>query len=326
MFRAGSPPFVLPLEVTPIEAFPGLPLWIKRDDRVHPRYGGNKPRKLARLLVQASKEGARRLLTFGAAGSHHALATALFGREAGFQVSAILLPQRRTDHAAQVLRAALGQGLDARPLAHARHLPAVLAAFPGAWVLPAGGSSVEGALAFVDAAAELRAAVDRGELPAPCEVVVATGSGGTAAGLAVGLLREGLPTRVVCAAVARPAALVHASVAALTARVARHLRLPPREALARLVLDASAAGEGYGLPSDQGAEAAVLAAAHGLPLDPTYTQKAFALALRRAHHREVLYWHTLSSAPLEPLLASAPDEGAIDPALRELLVTGASKP
>ena len=36
----------------------------------------------------------------------------------------------------------------------------------------------------------------------------------------------------------------------------------------------------------------------GLLLDTTYTSKAYAAALELARTRRVLYWHTLSSAPL----------------------------
>ena len=62
----------------------------------------------------------------------------------------------------------------------------------------------------------------------------------------------------------------------------------------------------------------------GLSLDPTYTAKAFASALwhvraRRAAH--ILYWHTLSSAPMAPLLAGGPGNAELlDPALLRLAV------
>jgi len=78
-------------------------------------------------------------------------------------------------------------------------------------------------------------------------------------------------------------------------------------------------GEGYGQPSQAGNDAMSLAREHGgLGLDPTYTAKAFAAALASARgtpdvvpthrRRRVLYWHTLSSAPMTPLLAGGPDE------------------
>ena len=54
---------------------PGSELWIKRDDRTNDVYGGNKVRKLEWLLADAKERGATRVVTVGAAGSHHVLAT-----------------------------------------------------------------------------------------------------------------------------------------------------------------------------------------------------------------------------------------------------------
>ncbi|RYE91603.1 MAG: pyridoxal-phosphate dependent enzyme, partial [Myxococcales bacterium] len=163
--------------------------------------------------------------------------------------------------------------------------------------------------------------VDQGLLPCPDVVVVATGSGGTAAGLAAGLVREGLPTRVRAVAVAHPVALIAGHARALAAATARHLGLPAAAVAGRLEVDGRFVGTGYGHASPLTAAALALAADHGLPLDDTYTAKALACALAEADRgRQVLYWHTLSSAPLEPLLRSAPAEADLPAAVRGLLV------
>jgi hypothetical protein len=60
----------------------------------------------------------------------------------------------------------------------------------------------------------------------------------------------------------------------------------------------------------------------GIALDPTYTAKAFAAALDRVDAggvKTVLYWHTLSSAPMAPLLEGAPAEAQLDAGVRGLL-------
>src|SRR5262245_61649799 len=67
---------------------PSVELWIKRDDESGVAYGGNKVRKLEFLLGEARARGARRLVTLGAIGSHHVLATAIYGKQAGFAVDA----------------------------------------------------------------------------------------------------------------------------------------------------------------------------------------------------------------------------------------------
>jgi len=93
-------------------------------------------------------------------------------------------------------------------------------------------------------------------------------------------------------------------------------------ALGALEIDGRFIGAGYGHPSSAGDDATELARSFGLQLEPTYTAKAFAAALDRArtddrgggrrklslHGRQTyLYWHTLSSAPLIPLLLGAPE-------------------
>src|SRR4051812_49310732 len=88
-------------------------LWIKDDGRTGELYGGNKVRKLELLLRRARERRARRLLTLGAAGSHHVLATCLYGSRAGLPTRAILTPQPRTSHAEETLRAGLHAGLTA---------------------------------------------------------------------------------------------------------------------------------------------------------------------------------------------------------------------
>ena len=66
------------------------------------------------------------------------------------------------------------------------------------YLLRPGGSVPLGCVGYVEAAAELAAQIRVGELPAPSHIVVALGSGGTAAGLAAGLKLAGLDSRLVC--------------------------------------------------------------------------------------------------------------------------------
>jgi 1-aminocyclopropane-1-carboxylate deaminase/D-cysteine desulfhydrase-like pyridoxal-dependent ACC family enzyme len=298
-------------KITPVEPLADLApgLWVQREDLSHPLYGGNKPRKLWPILAEARRRGATGLLTFGAAGSHHVLATGIFGREAGLGVTAVLVPQRRSEHAVETLRAALTQGVEPillrGPRGAARALLAGLGR--GRVVVPVGGSSVRGVRGAMDAVEGLARSVREGQLPCPDWVVVATGSGGTAAALAVGLVRAGLRSRVL-AVVVGPAAGIRLATRQLTLRVALACGVSPRAALARLAFTADFVGGGYGHPTPAGEEATSLAASAGLTLDPTYTAKAFAaaLGLARGGAGTVLFWHTLSSAPLGPLLAGAP--------------------
>lgn len=342
--RANHPEFAaaprLTERPTPVERIASLgsgqsELWVKRDDLTHAVYGGNKVRKLETLLADARARGARRLVTVGAVGSHHVLATTYFGKRAGFDVEAVLVPQPRTEHVVEVLRADLTLGLRAYPVGSWGAAPWAIAArvLAGggagkARVIPVGGSSVLGSMPYVDAGMELAQQVRAGELPEPDVCVVAVGSGGTAGGLAAGFAAAGLRTTVVGVCVSTPPW----ALALLTrhfARACARRRGVPRERL-RLVIDRRFLGPGYAYPTAEGAEASRIAEEHAhLPLDPTYTAKTFACALWfvRAHRaRHVLYWHTLSSAPMAPLLEGARDghvtatEEEIPPELRALIL------
>jgi len=73
-------------------------LFMKRDDLSGPVYGGNKIRKLEFLLGEALEQGAQTVITYGAAGSNHALATAVCCRQLGLKAVSILAPQEPSDH------------------------------------------------------------------------------------------------------------------------------------------------------------------------------------------------------------------------------------
>jgi 1-aminocyclopropane-1-carboxylate deaminase/D-cysteine desulfhydrase-like pyridoxal-dependent ACC family enzyme len=92
------------------------------------------------------------------------------------------------------------------------------------------------------------------------------------------------------------------------------------EALARLTVDTRFLGPGYAHPTPEGLRAIDVAKSAGLEVDATYTAKTFAAALARlavGDAKTLLYWHTLSTVPLAPLLDGAPE---LDPSLAELFV------
>jgi 1-aminocyclopropane-1-carboxylate deaminase/D-cysteine desulfhydrase-like pyridoxal-dependent ACC family enzyme len=307
---------------------PGADLWVKRDDRTNAAYGGNKVRKLEIILARALAVGARRIVTVGAVGSHHVLATAYFGRQLGLDVEAVLFPQPRTGHAVEVLRAGLACGLRAFA---ARSMAAVpfmvgLRTVAGGRLVPPGGSNVDGASGYFHAARELAAQVRSGAMPEPDVCVVALGSGGTAAGLAAGFAFERMKTRVVGVCVVPLRRALGIVTTALARACARRFgeRLSHARIRRCLTLDDRFLGRGYGHATQDGE--AAMRSAHdraGLLLDATYTAKAFACALWHVRARRAgctLYWNTLSSAPMQPLLESAPPEGAVDPAVMALLL------
>lgn len=298
-----------PTEVSRLSALEarGTTFWVKHDDACGTIYGGNKVRKLEPILAGARARGKSRLVTLGASGSHHVLATTLYGREHGFSVAAVLVPQPHTTHAETNLRVALAAGLEVVPASSYAKIPVALLTLHRDDVafVPLGGSSDLGTLGYVLAGYELAGQIARGELPEPDVVVAPLGSGGTVAGLAVGFEAAGLRTKIVGVCVSSPAPMFGAMMRRLVKRAAHRVLRDPngaRAAIARVDVLGTEVGGGYGVATPAGDRATRLAAEQGIALDPTYTAKAFSAALgevSKGHARTVLFWHTLSSVSLD---------------------------
>lgn len=268
---------------TPVRELPSLGLWVK-DDAV---IGGNKVRKLAHTVPDAVARGKRAILTFGAIGSNHCVATAEACRDAGLDCICVLVDQPEDDHVRRNLarmRAAGARTVLAHGSARAAAAAGWLIARHRPYVLPVGGSSEVGIRGFVEAGEELAAQVAAGELPEPRTIVIAVGSGGSA----VGLARSSLRARVV----------------GVVVNDRSRFKTHPRVDYVRDFL-----GAGYGHPTPEGEEAMRRAAQAGLTLEPVYTAKAMAAALALDLEPPVVFWNTFGgrgpeSTFVRPLSAS----------------------
>lgn len=331
----------LPTPVEPLEAVSsrlGASVWVKRDDQTALRYGGNKVRKLEYALGEALKRGADAVITTGAAGSHHALATALFGAELGLTVHAVLVPAHFTPHAEDNLHALLVAGAEVHPVrSSAAVLPkmaslAARARLRGGHrpvLLPPGGTNTAGVIGHIEAGLELVRQMEADEIPEPDAVFVPLGTGGTAAGLAVGLAAAGLTCRVIAVRVVPRAVANRPLLGRLVQGAVRHLRSVDNrfpdvadDAMGLITIEHGELGDGYGVPTSQARVAKRMMAEHaGLELDTTYTAKTVAAMTRLARAelagQTLLYVHTLSGAPLDPRVRRAP---TLTRNLRRLLV------
>ncbi len=276
----------------------GAELWVKDEGAYGDGgWGGNKVRKLEWILPDARRHGCRTVLTFGALGTNHGLATALYARDGGLRAAVAVVDQPRDAHVDRQFALLCGSGASVhRTRTRGRtiaSLPWLIVRHSSLWpprppyVLPAGGSSPVGVLGMVECALEIAEQVRRGTLPAPTRIVCAVGTGGTAAGLLLGLRLAGLEATVHAAVVNDALRLDEAVIRRLAARTARLLRRRgaalPGDVLEAwpgdLLVDRGALGPGYGVATPEGDQALEDAAACGVALDPVYTAKALA-ALR----------------------------------------------
>ena len=324
---AAVPRVVLGTYPSPVEHI-GLPgggeLWLKRDDRNAPAAAGNKVRALEFLL--APVRAGDLVLAVGGEGSTHVYATAVHAARLGARTDVIrwahpMHPVSRAV-ARAIARHAAGNSRSrwaavalmratARALAWRAGSPA---ASRGRHAIPPGGSSPAGILGHVNAGLELATQIAEGQLPTPTHIVLPLGTGGTAAGLALGLGIAGVGTTIVAARVAPRIVANSHHVHALIGRTRRLIRRVTgdrgRLPAVPVVVDHSAYAGAYGRPSPAGAtaaaqlsEAAARAGVSTLLLDATYAAKAGAVALALAttrtgvSDRRVLLWVTFDGRP-----------------------------
>lgn len=319
--------FPTPIELLPrLSAVVGAEVWCKRDDRSGTLYGGNKVRKLEFLLGQAKAEGADTILTTGAVGSHHVLATALYGKREGFEVHATIMPQPMTPHVERNVRANIAAGAILHPVQSYAMFPAAMAALIAKlkvsrkrlFVIGPGGSDASGVLGWIEGGLEIGQQLIRGEARDPDAIYVPLGSGGTAAGLAIGLAAAGIMSEVVAVRVTPRQLLRKSMLSALSRGLVQRIRTMDERfpgvaemAMKNLTIEEDFLGEGYGIATGYGREASRIAAeTQGLELDGSYTGKTMAALIAHARGKRkgqrLLFVHTLSSAPMEPLLEHAP--------------------
>jgi 1-aminocyclopropane-1-carboxylate deaminase/D-cysteine desulfhydrase-like pyridoxal-dependent ACC family enzyme len=288
---------------TPLERWRlgDVTLLVKRDDLTTPSLGGNKARALELLLAGVSPDDV--LLTVGSTGSTHALAVAHFGARIGASTRVVTWPQEEHDvsRATAARLRQLATVTSARSPIEAMLRAGVrrLATRP-VWV-PPGGSSPLGALGHANAAVEMADQLAREGGTVPETIVVPLGSGGTAAGILVGLALANLPTRVIGVRV----------VPRIVANERRVLRLARRSAVlfsrlagvaapvideSRFVVEDAHYGGAYARETIASRDAERAVREMGGPmLEGTYSAKALAAALSHARGSadgRVLFWLT----------------------------------
>ena len=285
----------------------GPRLFIKRDDLTGFGFGGNKIRGLEFLLADALARKADTLITGAAPQSNYVRATAATAAHAGLHMVAIysgtppsqvqgnyrltLLLGTEIRFTGNPDRASVDGAIEetARELRSIGRKP---------YAIPRGGASVLGTLGYVQAVYELAEQCAAMGI-VPDAIVLATGSCGTQAGLLAGVHLLRLPWRIEGFTVSRPVDEAQARVLSLAQEAVERLGFTSTIALHDVIVHGGFIGQGYGVPTSEGAEAIRLAArCEGIFLDPTYTGKAMAgfLAYTRAKHftREetILFIHT----------------------------------
>ncbi|MGZ3424680.1 MAG: 1-aminocyclopropane-1-carboxylate deaminase/D-cysteine desulfhydrase [Polyangiales bacterium] len=289
----------------------GVELWIKRDDVTGGAEAGNKLRKLEFLLARAIAERADVVLTCGGIQSNHARATALAAARVGMRSVLFLRMQDPREPlpltgnvmldrlvGAEIRRISVDEWRE-RDLLMQNAAVALEQRGARPFVIPEGGSNGLGSLGYVEAMREVREQIDLGlaGTPKPFDFVVhACGSGGTAAGVALGASKHQVAPKTIAMAVCDDVAYFQKRID----RIIEEARGIDRTlGAAPYVVDDAAKGPAYAVASEeQKAFIVDVARSSGLLFDPVYTGKALfglALAIKRGTvplGSRVLFLHT----------------------------------
>ena len=304
---------------TPVEHLEGFrdvdSLWVKHEDLSSDVLGGNKVRSLEFLLGRVGQGDT--VLTLGGVGSTHILATAVHAARLGAKTIAVRWHHDMHPSAHEVAERTVTECAEVITASN------VVTAVPPlirlrltrqAHYIPLGGSNPLGTLGHVNAALELADQIEAGELPPPARLVVPLGSGGTAAGLALGFAIAGMDTIVVGARVGPRIGANRWRVLRLAERtrqlIGRYAGNPPAPVRGdRVAVSHDLYAGAYARPHPTAEHAAILVdELRGWRLDATYSAKAFAVALDMAsrHGTPTLFWMTFDARWMKSLGVEEP--------------------
>ena len=262
----------------------GVELLIKRDDLTGSVLSGNKIRKLEFLFAEAASQGADTVITCGGEQSNHCRATAVAAAELGLRSYLLLRTDNPKEPPAPEANILLDRlvGAEIRWVSRDEYKRRatlfvevqgqLLAQRRKAYLIPEGGSNALGAWGYVGCVEELREELGDG----PLTIVYAAGSGGTGAGLLLGIKLLKLPWRAVGVNVCDDKEYFVAAIGEIVEQAIQRWVLPITFDRAEIEIVDGYVGLGYAKSRPE--ELATLrdvARTEGLILDPVYTGKAF---------------------------------------------------
>ncbi len=258
----------------------GVDLYVKRDDLTESVASGNKIRKLEYLLYDARQKGCDTLITCGGVQSNHCRATAAVAVRQGFACHLLLRGEKPgVPNGNYLIDRILGATIDFYTREEFQHLSEIeretVARFEKTgrrpYLIPMGGSNVTGSLGYIRMVGELSAESTHFD-----DIYCALGSGGTYAGMMIGLKHHGISARLHGIAVCDDVAYFEAEVKRIIREFETWYGVTFPENTIDMDFDGRFVGIGYALNTPEELEELVrIAQLEGLILDPVYTLKTF---------------------------------------------------
>lgn len=297
--------FQLAVTPTPIDtiSFQNKKFLIKRDDLTGCEFSGNKVRKLEYLIAEALKEKAEILITCGGIQSNHARATAIAACRAGLRTKLFLWGSEASipdgNHFLNIMYGAEIVYLTKREYDNVNDIMQTESKALGkkkkiAYVIPEGGSTTKGIFGYFNFVNELKKQIDIDDLNG---IVLACGSGGTAAGILAGLSYYKSDLKVYAVNVLYEEYEMRKRILNLTQAAILEFNLNCRLKNENLILLDGYSREGYkSINKDKIKLIKSFAKETGILLDPAYTGKAFKAFyekfLMKGKGNKTLFLHT----------------------------------
>ncbi|MGH1470223.1 MAG: D-cysteine desulfhydrase family protein [Cellvibrionaceae bacterium] len=264
-------------------------IWIKRDDLTGSVLSGNKIRKLEFVIAQAISDGCDTLITCGGIQSNHCRATAIVGAQLGLNVCLILRNETNDSEpvlpdgnllldvmsGAEIYQYAKFEYQKELSNLFEEHRQRLVNEGKKPFTIPTGASDEIGVWGYVAAAEELNKNFKTHNIN-PQHIIVASGSGGTQAGLTVGAHLFDLDAEVIGMAVCdNEAYFINKVLSDISDWKNRyHLQIDLEKI--PIAVNDKYIGPGYGKASAEVFDTIkLLARLEGIVLDPVYTGKAF---------------------------------------------------
>jgi len=278
-------------------------VWIKRDDLTGFAMGGNKVRKAEFTFADVMEQRPDVVLTIGAIQSNHACVVAAAARRLGIECHLFLGGQVPEQPTGNLLLDHLAGAQIHFVSSLAERLPAMEAFAKELrtegrkpYSIPLGMSNAVGAHGYVSGFQELASQL-HSLPPKRTRLVFGSSSCGTYAGLLAG--KEVLNSKIELLGIrADLDPNAEETICTVANACAQRMGLTKRFSRDEIQLNSDYAGEGYGIPTEEGSKALTrLWQSEGVLLDPVYTAKAMAglidLARRGKFMNErVIFLHT----------------------------------
>ena len=292
--------------ITKINRIKNTQLWIKRDDVTGIELSGNKIRKLDFLIQEAIDKKATGIITCGGLQSNHCRAAAFAAAKVGLDSILYLRGVPENDPGGnhflnllvgakiEYVTAEEYEEIDSIMIEKSRQMEADGQKY---YVIPEGGSNEVGAWGYIKCFGEILEQIEKDNLSIEA-IAVATGSGGTHAGLYIGKLLNNSNIDVFSINVCDDADFFRTKIAGIINSFEKRYGNKFEFDSDDIVIYDGYVGDGYGVIGQQ--EVSLIkefARKEGIVLDPVYTAKAFLgltsiIESQQVDYKNILFIHT----------------------------------